>query len=168
MEYQEKTDDTETRRVELYLRSLAPCGGRNEQDAIIRRLLDLERRDVLNDVDLTVWGNAVCLDATSARVGDGVRIAERIQAFHDWCEDRRASLEPFFTWSTVESSIADDSFHRVVPPHRLLAIYVGDQLEEVYPRNVEGKTYSLTEGLRSLEQRRSHVLGQSVVSGEMG
>lgn len=161
-------DDTSTRRVELYLRSLAPCGARNEQDAIVQRLLDLERRDVVDDVDLTVWGDAVCLDGTSAGVGAGRRITERIRAFHSWCEDRRASLDPFFTWSTVESSIADDTFRRVVPPHRLLAIYVDDQLEEVYPRRAEGETQSLTDGLQSLERRRSQVVGRSALSGETG
>lgn len=160
-------DDT-SHRVELYVRSLAPCGVRTKQEAIVERLLDLEREGVLDHVDLTVWGDAVCLDGASAHVGVGSHVAERIRTFHDWCENRRTSLDPFFTWSDVESSITGDSFQRVVPPHRCLAVYVDDRLREVYPCEVDGAVRSLEEGLQSLERRRSRTIDPSVVSEEVG
>jgi len=145
-------DDTTQRRVELYVRSLAPCGTSTEQDEVVERLRDLERRDVVDDVDLTVWGDAVCLDGASATVGTGRHVADRVREFHDWCEGSRTSLDPFFTRSTVESSISGDSYRRVVLPHRCLAVYAGDRLEEVYPRQVEGAVESLADGVRSLER----------------
>lgn len=160
-------DDSNSRNVELYVRSLAPYGTRNEQDAIVERLLDLERRDVIDDVDLTIWGSEVCLDSASAQVGTGRRVAERIRDFYGWCEDHRASIEPFFDLSTVESSITGDSFHRVVPPHRCLAIYVDDRLEEVYPNTVEGNVRSLEDGLSSLEENDTRRLGNSAVFEEV-
>lgn len=144
-------DDTTERRVELYVRSLAPCGTSTEQNEIVERLRDLEQRDVVDHVDLAVWGDAVCLDGASATVGTGRRIADRVREFHDWCGDGRASLEPFFTWSSVESSLSGDSYRRVVLPHRCLAVYDGDQLAEVYPRQADGAVESLADGLRSLE-----------------
>ena len=144
-------DDSTSRRVELYVRSLAPCGTRNEQDAIVERLLDLERRDVVDDVDLMVWGDAVCLDGASVRAGAGQRVAERIQDFFCWAEDREVSLEPFFTWSDVDASMSGESFRRVVPPQRCLATYVDDGLEDVYPSSVEGSLRSLEDGVSSLE-----------------
>lgn len=160
-------DDSTQRRVELYVRSLAPSGTRNEQDAIVERLLDLERWDVVDDVDLTVWGDAVCLDSASAQAGTGKRVAERIRDFYSWCEDRRASLDPFFAWSNVDSSISGDSFRRVVPPHCCLAIYVDDQLEEVYPSSVEGDVRSLEDGLRSLEEDSARRLDHSIIFEEV-
>lgn len=160
-------DDNTQRRVELYVRSLAPCGTRNEQDAIVERLLDLERRDVVADVDLTVWGDAVCMDDASSRVGVGQRVADRIRDFHCWCDDRQVSLDPFFTWSEVESSIAEDSFRRVVPPQRCLAIYVDDRLEDVYPSSVEGDVRSLEEGLASLEDDSTRRTDHSLVFEEV-
>lgn len=148
-----ETDDVEEQRVELYVRSLAPCGTNDEQNAIVERLLDLERRGVVADVDLVVWGNAVCMDGASAQVGVGARVADRIRSFQRWCADRRASLEPFFTWSVVDASLSDDSFERVVPPHRCLAVYADDRLQTVYPRTVEGTIRSVEAGLRALERR---------------
>lgn len=161
-------NDDRTQRVELYVRSLAPCGAKNDQDAIIERLLALQRQGIIDDVDLTVWGDAICLDGASARVGVGAQVTERIRAFHRWCEDEKASLEPFFTWSGVDSSISGDSFERVVPPHRCLAIYEGDRLQEVYPCSIDGVTWSLEEGLRSLEQHSSRSVRQSTVFEEVG
>lgn len=160
-------NDNTSRRVELYVRSLAPCGTRNEQDAILDRLLDLERRDVVADVDLAVWGNAVCLDATSAQVGAGRRVADQIREFYRWCEDRQASLEPFFTLSTVESSITGDSFRRVAPPHRCLAVYDDGALEDVYPSHVAGERRSLEDGLRALEAAKRRRVDRPTVSEEV-
>lgn len=163
-----RMNQNESRRVELYVRSLAPGGTRHRQDAIVERLLALERRDIVDEIDLTVWGKAVCLDGTSAHVGTGARIAERIRAFHRWCEDGPSSLDPFFTWSAVDSSISGESFHRVVPPHRCLAVYVGDRLADLYPRRVDGDVRSLEDGLRSLEGLGSRRSGLSTVLEEIG
>lgn len=161
-------DESTPRRVELYVRSLAPCGTSNEQNAIIEQLLDMERRGVVDDVDLTVWGNAVCLDDVSTQVGTGQRVADRIRNFYTWCENQQASLEPFFTWSDVDSSISGDSFRRVVPPQRCLAIYVDDRLEEVYPSRVKGNVRSLEDGLRSLEGGSTRRFDRTVVFEEVG
>ena len=144
-------DESTSRNVELYVRSLAPCETRNEQDAIVERLQDLEQRGVVDDVDLTVWGNAVCLDGATAQVGTGSQVAERIREFYRWCEDEHASLEPYFTTSVVDSETYGDTFRRVVPPHRCLAVYEDDQLRAVYPSSVEGTDRSLADGLASLE-----------------
>lgn len=153
--------NNEPTRVELYVRSLAPSGTRSTQEAIVNRLLDLERNGTLDEIDLTVWGNAVCLDGASARVGVGSRVADKIRDFYGWCEDKRASLDPFFTRSSVDSSITGDSFDRVVPPHRCLAIYVGDELQKLYPCMVDGNVRSLEDGLRMLERRRVHYSGSA-------
>jgi len=110
-------EGTTQRRVELYVRSLAPCGTSTEQNEVVERLHDLDRRDVVDDdVDLTVWGDAVCLDGASATVGTGRQVADRVREFYGWCADGPTSLDPFFTWSTVESSLSGDSFRRVVLP----------------------------------------------------
>jgi len=144
--------DNEPKRVELYVRSLAPAGTRETQDAIVEQLHALERTGIVDDVDLTVWGNAVCLDGASVTLGVGSYIADRVRAFHDWCEERRATVDPYFTWSAVDSSLTGESYYRVVPPNRCLAIYVGDRLADVYPRTVDGDPQSLEDGLRALER----------------
>lgn len=160
-------DDNTSRNVELYVRSLAPCGTRNEQDTIIERLLDLEEEGAVDEVDLTVWGNAVCLDGTSADVGTGKRVAERIQDFHSWSERGEASLEPFFNFSIVDSSIYGDTFRRVIPPHRCLAVYEDDQLQEVYPSTVNGTARTLQEGLQALEGDETAAQSSEVVFEEV-
>lgn len=144
-----------TPRVELYVRSLAPCGEWTTQEAIVERLLDLERRDRIEAVDLWVWGNAVCLDGSAARIGHGAHVSERIRTFYEWCRDTPASLDPFFTRSAVESSLSAESFDRVVPPHRCLALYAETDLTAVYPCAVGDEAVSLEAGLDALERGRS-------------
>ncbi len=107
------------------------------------------------------------MDGASAKVGVGARVADRIRSFQCWCSDRRASLEPFFTWSDVEASIPGDAYERVVPPHRCLAVYAGDRLQAVYPRTVEGTTRSVEEGLRALERRGTRDRDSVAVSEEV-
>jgi len=160
-------EGTTQRRVELYVRSLAPCGTSTEQNEIVERLRDLERRDVVDDVDLTVWGDAVCLDGASATVGTGTQVADRVREFYSWCADGPASLDPFFTWSTVESSLSGDSFRRVVLPQRCLALYDDGQLQEVYPRQVDGAVESLADGVRSLEPTADGNAGPSLAFEEV-
>lgn len=161
-------NDTTRRRVELYVHSLAPCGTGNEQNAIVERLRDLERRDVIDDLELRVWGDAVCLDSPSAEVGDGARIADRIREFYDWCEEGRASLDPFFTWSVVDSKITGETFRRVVLPHRCLAVYADDGLEAVYPSSVGETVRSLQDGIDSLETAAGRPADHSLVFEEVG
>lgn len=160
--------ENEPRRVELYVRTLAPSGARETQEAIIDRLIDLERAGVVDEIDVTVWGDAVPLSGASVHVGAGAVVADRIRAFHAWCENRRASLEPFFTWSVVDSSLSGEAYRRVVPPHRCLAVYVGDTLREVYPRTIDGEPQSLQDGLRSLEQSGSRRPGPFSTMEEVG
>lgn len=160
--------NNEPMRAELYVQSLAPCGGRDTQEAIVKRLLALEQNGPIDDINLMVWGKSVCLDSASASIGVGSHVAQRIRDFHDWCADKRASLDPFFTWSTVDSSIAGDAFHRVVPPQRCLAIYVGDQLRDVYPHSIDGNTRSLEDGLQSIEHHRSQHTDTLPLSEEVG
>lgn len=161
-------DKNEPQRAELYVRSLAPSGTRETQDAIVDRLRHLERNGLVDEIDLTVWGDAVCLENASSRVGVGAAVAERIQSFHDWCRNTCVSLDPFFTWSSVESTFAGDSHERVIPPQRCLAVYVGDRLRAVYPCAVDGVPRSLEDGLRRLERDERGPATPLSVPEEMG
>jgi len=161
-------ETNEPQRVELFVRSLAPNGARETQEAVVTRLLDLEREGVVDEVDLTVWGDAVCLDDASVSVGIGSYVADRIQAFHSWCEGTRASLEPYFEWAAVDSSLSNESYYRVVPPHRCLAVYVGDTVGDVYPRTMDGNPETLEDGLRALEPDRSRRTEPSRTLEEVG
>lgn len=147
--------DSEPRLVELFVRSLTPPGARAAQNDIVDRMVALREADVVEEVDLTVWGNGVPLSGTCARVGVGSHVANAIRAFRRWCEERDASLEPFFTWSAVDSSITGESYDRVVPPHRCLAVWDDDGVAAVYPCRIGDETRSIEDGLRALERLRS-------------
>lgn len=161
-------EDSDPRTAELFVRTLAPSGARETQERVVERLVELERRGAVDEVDLTVWGDAVCMEGASARLGTGSHVAERLRAFRRWCEESGASLAPFFTWSAVDSSITGECYDRVVPPHRCLAVYRNDAVVDVYPSRRGDETWSLEDGLRALERRAKVVDASTTVPEEVG
>lgn len=144
--------DSDTTRAELYVRSLAPVGTRDRQGAVVDRLRSLRRSGVLEDVDLTVWGDSVCLEGPNARIGSGRHIADRITAFRRWAEESDAEIEPFFEDTEVDSSMTGECFRRVVPPTMCLAVYADGELADVYPSVVDGDVRSVEDGLAELDR----------------
>lgn len=160
-------EDSDPRTVELFVRTLAPSSARESQDDVVERLVELERREAVDDVDLTVWGDAVCMDGACARLGTGSHVTDRLRAFRRWCEECGASLDPFFTWSAVDSSITGECYERVVPPHRCLAVYRNDAVVDVYPSRIGDQTRSLEDGLRALERRANDANASTAVPEEV-
>lgn len=149
----------------MYVRSLAPVGCRDRQDAVVDQLRDLRRRGRIDDVDLTVWGDSVCLEGPNARVGAGRQIVDRIITFRRWCEDADVSIDPFFEDATVDSSVTDECFRRIVPPMMCLAIYAGEELAAIYPCVEDGETLSVEEGLTALERPEAESELRTMSSG---
>lgn len=144
-------EDSDRPRVELFVRTLAPTGAMGRQEAVVERLLALERRGGIAAVELTVWGSAVTLDSSCASVGSGVAVARRVRRFRRWARDRDVSLEPALATRTVDSSITGESYERVSLPRLCLAVYEGADLLAVYPHRRGDETRSLGDGIAALE-----------------
>lgn len=157
--------DSDPTRAELYVRSLAPVGSRDRQAAAVDRLQGLRASGVLEDVDLTVWGDSICLEGPNARIGSGRRIADRVRQFREWAAEGDAEIDPFFEDAVVDSSMTGECFRRVVPPTMCLAVYAEERLTGVYPCVVDGEVRDVEDGLAVLDRPAAEPGARPVTRG---
>jgi hypothetical protein len=136
--------------VELFVRSLAPHGAHERQEAIVDRLEQLERDDRVDAVTCTVWGDRVCPE-TAARLRDGRSLLRDIARLRTWAQAHDASLEPFFEERTVQS-MCEDPYTVFVPPVLCLAVSRGEELWGVFPCVKADTTLSVMDGLDALAE----------------
>lgn len=142
-------------RAEIFVHSLAPVGSKQRQDELVERLERLVEEDLLDDLDLLVWGDSICTGSVLANVGTGKRIVSTIGEFYALAAKRGISISPFFRISKVTSSFADEAFRRIVPPCRCLALYAEQELVAVFPCLVDGVAYTPEDAVSVLERTRS-------------
>ena len=125
------------RRVELYVRSLAPGGAHRQQDTVVRRLDDLLGERAIDDYDVRVWGDRICHASASARTVDGRHVQDRLARIERWAEDEGRSLDGVYREVECESAITDESWTEVRFPEIALAEFVDDELVHLAPSHDE-------------------------------
>jgi len=146
-------DSTETYRVELYVRSLAPTGAYERQMEVLDRLECLAERGRVESVSSAVWGNRIC-PRTDLCDETGHSILEDIDRLRAWAADHDASLDPFFEEREV-NSLVERAHTVIVPPVLCLAVHDGEGLRGVFPCAKDGETYTVADGLDALENAAS-------------
>ena len=126
------TSDRE-RRVELYVRSLAPSGTHRQQDAVVRRLDELLGERVVDDYDVRVWGDRICHTSASARTADGRHVQNRLARIERWADETGRSLDGVYREVERESTITDESWTEVRFPEIALAEFVDGELVHLAP-----------------------------------
>lgn len=121
------------RRVELYVRSLAPGGTHRQQDTVVRRLDDLLGDDVIDDYDVRVWGDRICRSSACARTADGRHVKDRLARVERWADREGRSLDGIYREVECESTITDESWTEVRFPQIALAEFEGDELVHLAP-----------------------------------
>jgi hypothetical protein len=122
-----------TRHVELYVRSLAPRQARQQQDAVIDRLVDLEREGRIDEFTLLVWGRQVPASPARTRTDAGLFALNRIAVFTEWADGNGYSVDEQFQRRTVDSTITDETYQVVTVPVMTLAAYRDEDLQFVAP-----------------------------------
>lgn len=151
-------------RAELFVSSLAPAPSKECQDELIERLESLVETDRLVEVELLVWGDSICTDSALSGMGYGERIISAIGDFYALTANSELSIAPFFRSTTVTSEFTDETFRRIVPPHRCIALYDEEELVGVFPSLVDGVTCRPEDVIAHLEQRPSSA--QSTVQAD--
>jgi hypothetical protein len=125
---------TDRPRLELFVRSLAPTVGREEQERVVRRLRDLDEQARIEGFDLVVCGDCVCPAAETARTEAGQRLLGSYEAFEDWARARSRDLVGF-EHREVESTLigSPEPVTGVVFPRMALAEYRDGSLAFVAP-----------------------------------
>ena len=140
-------------RATVFVHSLAPVSSKESQDRLVDDLETLDERGELTDVDLLVWGDSICVGSPLASVGAGQRILDAIGAFYDLAADSDISIAPFFRVSNVATEYSEESFRRIVPPCRAVALYDAEELVAVFPCLVDGTAHTPDDLLAYLTDR---------------
>jgi len=133
-------------RTVLYVRSLAPSGAQRRQAAVIDQLRTLAERDVLDQVEIQVWGKRIDLSRTAARTDTGRGMLDKISRFKAWADTHGYTLEPVFETRHRASSITGEAYTSLVLPTMLLVEYVNDEVRHVTPHQVDQDDSEGTDG----------------------
>jgi len=121
--------------LEVYLRSLAPCGAIEYQERILRRASDLAASRAVAGVAVYVWSDGVAPGSAAAETPAGRAVLDRVAAVHEWAERTEASVAPFFETQAVHSALAE---------------FRGGRLAFVSPCLVDGERRTVLDHLATL------------------
>jgi len=119
--------------VELHVRSLAPRGGKGQQESAIERLDQLASTGRIEEFSVNVWGRRVSLSSAAAETDAAQFVLDRVDEFRDWARRTGRSVDSFFETRRVESSITDEQYAALVLPSLTLAEYRDGELAYVAP-----------------------------------
>jgi len=135
--------------VDVFVRSLCPpVGAHSQQEQILEQLQRYERENVLDDVSFQVWGEAICPSSCLAQSAVGSEMLEKIEAIRDWTSTH--GTDPVFEVRTVDSSITDESYTKLVPPRVCLLVSSEANPELVFPHAVDGENACISAFLDAL------------------
>lgn len=131
--------------VELYVRSELPPPARDQADAVYDQLTDLEDQGLLTDVSRASWAKRVPVDEAAEQFRD------TYLTFLDWANSEGVRLRPFFQTRECFSDEHGEMRDCLVVPAFCLAIYEEGDLSAVYPHGDDANTYTVQDGLQSLQ-----------------
>jgi hypothetical protein len=142
-------------RVELFLRSLAPARGREQQERIVERLHALDDEGLLRGFEVVLCGDCVCPRAATASTEPGRRLLDRYEAFDAWAERTGRELTGFEVRDT-RSILTGTTTTGVVFPRVVLAEYRDGELAFVAPSR-DAEVTSVPDRLSTYESRATPV-----------
>lgn len=135
--------------ADLYVRETAPTAGHSRQRDCFERLSRLKTSGHLDAITVRVWGDSIC---TSAPEMSGLsEILEAITEIYTFSSRHSLSVAPFFRVERVNASIPNETFERIVPPHRTLVFSDEDGIVGVFPCRLGEQTYSPFDAIEQLE-----------------
>lgn len=141
-----------TFRVDMYVRSLAPSFGvRRQQESVFDRLRSLRESGPVDDINLSVWGDGVCVDGPCAETPACRRLRDRIERFRSWAADCEYLVSLPFDRRSVTSSIVDEAYEEILTPDICLAVHTDAGLTLVLPCTVDDETVCVPDFLDVLE-----------------
>lgn len=137
------------RRVELFVRSLAPEAGGTRTHH--ERLRELAGEGPIEQFSVCVWGDEVALSTTASRAEVGTSVLRRVASFREWAASEGVSVDPFFEVRETQSSITGEEYASLLLPAYCLAEYQEGELVHVAPYAADGAVCSVPDRIRRLE-----------------
>ena len=140
----------ETVTVDLHVRSLAPRGGRAQQNAVIEQLDALESAGRIEEFSVHVWGRQVSLSTAAANTDAGQFVLDRVDQFREWAAETDRSIDSFFETRRVKSEVMDEEYAALVLPALTLAEYRDGDLAYVAPCSDDGTVCTVEDRIDAL------------------
>lgn len=145
--------EDEPLRVEVYTRSAVPeYGVREYYDRVTAKIDEFVQRGTLTDCRIETWGKQLRVE-DGFDEGAGGR-AETVSELRSWA--RAAGVRLPFQVRQCRSSIINDSYAVLVPPHVLVAVYGEDGLYGIAPCSDGERSVSVLEFLDRLDGNVEH------------
>lgn len=119
-------------RLELFLRSLAPSTGREQQERIVERVRTLDDEDQIRDFEVILCGECVCPRSVTAETEPGERLLNSYERFTEWADETDRELVGFEERDT-KSILTGTEVTGIVFPRVVIAEYRSDELAFVVP-----------------------------------
>ena len=136
--------------AELYVRSLAPRGVMDRQQAVLDSVATLAARETLTDYRVYVCGSEIPATPAETTTEFGEYLLERTAVFAAWADRNGYSLGTLFERRSVHSSLTGQHRETLVFPVMALAEYVGTDLRFVAPCSADDETVTVHDRLAEL------------------
>lgn len=144
--------DAEGVRVELYVRSLAPRGATDSQQAVVSNLQRLEAEEQISEYTVHVCGREIPVSPAETTTEFGEFLLNRVAVFSAWADRNDYSLGRLFDKRTLDSAFTDERRETVVLPAMALAEYEEADLRFVAPCTIDGTTVTVWDRLEELSE----------------
>jgi len=135
---------TETSRVDVYIRSLLPPPGAKEsQRTLIGRLAEAEDHTPVNKVTVNVWGEQLCRCEACLDTHAGRTMLRTVRDLEAWGDAYEATVSPFFEQTSQGSPLTGNDYEGIVPPRVTVALSVDGRLQGVFPCQFAGEPFSV-------------------------
>lgn len=133
------------RRATLYTRGELPRPATARRNAVVEELEALAAGGSLDAFDVVHWAKRVPTDA------DGAREHALVAAFRDWAIEEGVSLAPCFETRECYGVRSGDVRTELVLPVLCLAVYEGEELVEVAPRETPAGVVTVADAIENLQ-----------------
>lgn len=141
--------DGERATLRVYARSAEPAYGiRSYHGRVLDRVRELERRGVVADHEFDVWGDRLRIGEDASAVE---RHAEALADLRIWARERGTTLP--FQVRECRSTILDEEYVALVPPHVLVAVHCEGSLVGAAPCREGDRSTSVVDLLELLADR---------------
>lgn len=150
-EFQRRRQVGEDVRVTVYYRSYSPpAGGHSRRGHLYEKLQAVEGEEVIDDVEVTILGEQICLCQRCQRSQRDWRHRDTVTALASWTDGRLSSCG--FAKREVRSTITDEQYRTVVPPELSIGVFVDEALIGVFPCQNEDQYFGADEFISRLSE----------------
>jgi hypothetical protein len=136
--------------VELYVRSLAPRGVLEGQQAALRSVRELVEDGPLAECTVHICGREIPATPADTATEFGEFLCNRVAVFSAWADRNDYSLARLFDRRRLDSTITGEHRETLVMPVMALAEYEGPDLRFVAPCAVDGERLTVRDRLAEL------------------